>query len=209
MLDLNKDVIVLGYSGHAMVLIEAAILSGYKIFGYTDFVETSRNPYNLKYLGNEKETSFNYFNNIYNFIIGIGDNKIRANLYDFLQIKNVLIINVIHPDSSVSENVKLGNGVFIAKNASINPFVEIGNNVIINTSASIDHECIIDSGSHIAPNSTLLGNVVIGKNVFIGANSVVKQGVCIGDNAIIGAGSVVLKDIEPGALVYGNPAKVR
>jgi sugar O-acyltransferase (sialic acid O-acetyltransferase NeuD family) len=206
-LELNKDVIILGYSGHALVVIESVLLNGYNILGYADVVESKENPYSLIYLGSEMDSDFKYFNS--NFVLGIGDNVIRSKVYSYIKSKNGNFINIIHPDSSVSKSVKLGNGVFVAKNVSINPFVNIGDNVIINTSASIDHESVIGSGVHIAPNSTLLGNVKVGENVFIGANSVIKQGVLIGSNAIIGAGSVVLKRIEDNALVYGNPAKVK
>ena len=205
----NKDIIILGYSGHALVVIESVLLIGHNILGYTDFIESPKNPFSLKYLGNEMDSDFKCFNNKYNFVMGIGDNKIRTKLYHYIQSKKGAFINIIHPDSSVSDNVKLGKGIFVARNASINPFVEIGDNVIINTSSSIDHECVIKSGAHIGPNSTLLGNVKVGENAFIGANSVIKQGVYIGDNAIVGAGSVVLKDIDSEALVYGNPAKRR
>ncbi len=44
-------------------------------------------------------------------------------------------------------------------------------------------------------------------NVFIGANSIICPGVKIGKNSIIAAGSVVVKDVEPGTIVGGNPAK--
>ena len=30
----------------------------------------------------------------------------------------------------------------------------------------------------------------------------------IGDGAVIGAGSVVVKDVAPGAVVVGNPARI-
>jgi len=48
----------------------------------------------------------------------------------------------------------------------------------------------------------------IGNDVWIGYRSTVLSGVAIGDGAIIGAGAVVTKDIEPYAVVAGNPAKV-
>jgi maltose O-acetyltransferase len=34
-------------------------------------------------------------------------------------------------------------------------------------------------------------------------------GVTIGDDAIIGAGSVVTRDVQPGGVAVGNPARVR
>ena len=44
--------------------------------------------------------------------------------------------------------------------------------------------------------------------VFIGANSTILYGVRIGPNAIVAAGSVVTKDVPPGSVVGGVPAKV-
>jgi maltose O-acetyltransferase len=48
----------------------------------------------------------------------------------------------------------------------------------------------------------------IGRDVWIGANAVVLGGVTIGDGAVVAAGSVVTKDVEPGAIVVGNPARL-
>jgi maltose O-acetyltransferase len=50
--------------------------------------------------------------------------------------------------------------------------------------------------------------VQIGRRVFIGARAVILPGVTIGDDAIVGAGSVVTRDVEPGMLAAGNPARV-
>lgn len=48
--------------------------------------------------------------------------------------------------------------------------------------------------------------VVIGNDVWIGAYVLILGGVTIGNGAVIGAGSVVTKDVEPYAVVGGNPA---
>jgi len=50
--------------------------------------------------------------------------------------------------------------------------------------------------------------VVIGDHVWIGHKSLIMKGVTIGDKAIVAAGSVVTKDVPPGCIVAGNPAKV-
>jgi acetyltransferase-like isoleucine patch superfamily enzyme len=49
--------------------------------------------------------------------------------------------------------------------------------------------------------------VNIGNDVFIGMNSIIMPGVTIGDRSIIAAGSVVTKNVSPGIVVGGNPAK--
>lgn len=49
--------------------------------------------------------------------------------------------------------------------------------------------------------------VSIGKKCFIGARAIILKGVTIGDGAIVGAGSVVSRDIPPGTIYAGNPAR--
>lgn len=52
------------------------------------------------------------------------------------------------------------------------------------------------------------GGVVIGNDVWIGIRTTILSGVQIGDGAIIGANSVVTHDVDPYAIVAGNPAKL-
>lgn len=48
----------------------------------------------------------------------------------------------------------------------------------------------------------------IGRWCFIGAHSIILPGVEVGDSSIIGAGSVVVKNVPPGSMVVGNPARI-
>ena len=48
----------------------------------------------------------------------------------------------------------------------------------------------------------------IQSDVWIGAGVLIKSGVIVGTGSIIGAGAVVTKDVEPYAIVVGNPARV-
>lgn len=51
------------------------------------------------------------------------------------------------------------------------------------------------------------GDVTIGDRVWIGYRSIVLPGITIGEGAVVGAGAVVTKDVEPFAIVAGNPAR--
>lgn len=51
------------------------------------------------------------------------------------------------------------------------------------------------------------GDTVIGNDVWIGSEAIIMPGVNIGDGAVIGTRAVVTRDVEPYAIVGGNPAR--
>lgn len=50
--------------------------------------------------------------------------------------------------------------------------------------------------------------ITIGDNVWLGGGVIVLPGVTIGDDTVVGAGAVVTKDLPPGVVAVGNPARV-
>ena len=51
------------------------------------------------------------------------------------------------------------------------------------------------------------GDTVIGSDVWIGSEAIVMPGIAIGHGAVIGTRALVTRDVEPYAVVGGNPAK--
>ncbi|MEB0044865.1 MULTISPECIES: CatB-related O-acetyltransferase [unclassified Pseudomonas] len=66
---------------------------------------------------------------------------------------------------------------------------------------------MVAQASHIGGYSGTNGNVVIGNDVWLCSNSTLLSGVTVGDGAIVAAGSLVTRDVEPYAVVGGNPAR--
>ncbi|VXC13431.1 sugar O-acetyltransferase [Nocardioides sp. AX2bis] len=50
--------------------------------------------------------------------------------------------------------------------------------------------------------------ITIGDNVWLGGGVIVCPGVTIGADTVVGAGSVVTRDLPPGVVAVGNPARV-
>ena len=205
----DKKIILVGYSGHGLVVADTALENNLNLIGYTEKSINEVNPFKLEYLGDESSLDFKGWDLDVAFILGIGDNILREKIYKHILENGKKVISLINSTSFISSFASIGEGVFINRNVSINAFAKIGSNVILNTGCIIEHECSIGDFSHIAPGAVLAGNVSIGKNCFVGANSVIKQGVKIGDGVVIGAGSVVLKDVSNNSMVFGNPAKVK
>jgi sugar O-acyltransferase (sialic acid O-acetyltransferase NeuD family) len=210
-LNSDKNLLIIGYNSHGFVAVDIMLNMKVNITSYCDDNENSNNPFNLFYLGKEKDffNSDSYFKNRNNWqtFIGIGNNQIRERVFNFLEEKNVSIINAVHPKTCIASSVVFGKGVMIAGNAAINPLCKIGNGVVCNTSSTIDHECIIDDFANISPGAVLNGKVQIGKRTFVGANAVIRQGIKVCNDVTIGMGACVVKDItEPGTYV-GVPAR--
>ncbi len=204
----DRKVILIGYSGHGFVVVETALDNGFNVLGYSDREILEFNPYNLPYLGFEKDEYFLGWDKEVSFILGIGDNSLRQNIAYLIESKGKIVETIIHKTACISKNAEIGIGSFINKNVVVNALAFVGKNVILNTGCIIEHECVLADAVHIAPGAVLTGNVRIGERTFVGANSVVKQGVVVGKDVVIGAGSVVVKDIPDGTKVVGNPSRM-
>src|SRR5258708_6467918 len=154
---LKKPVAIVGYSGHAYVIIDIFLNAGRLVTSYCDAEEKTLNPYNLNYLGKESDVisqlkQFDYF-------ACVGHNGIREKIHTQLSQYLGDPINAIHPSAVISASVKMGNGIMIGANATLNPLAEIGRGVVCNTSSTIEHECIICDFNFIFPLSFFCVNV--------------------------------------------------
>ena len=198
MLEIN----IIGYSGHSFVCLDTAIKSGLTINGYFEKEKKTYNPFNLKFLGNEKESS----STLPTFIC-IGDSLIRSKLYQKLKNRFNFDVNIIDNSSYISDYSSLGRNIYVGRNCIINFGSKIGNFTVINSGALIEHNNNIGEYCFISPKAVLLGDVSVGNKTFIGSNATILPGVKIGNNSIVGAGSVVLKDIPDNSVYVGSPAK--
>jgi len=141
---------------------------------------------------------------------------------------------VIYAGNRIGSNFETGHGVMVREENEIGCKVSIGtgsiiehhvvikDNVRIHSHAFIPEFSIIEDGAWIGPNvvitnavyplspdvkSNLRGAHIL-RNAKIGANSTLLPGVTLGENCLVGAGSVVTKDVPPGKVVAGNPARI-
>ena len=102
---------------------------------------------------------------------------------------------------SYRENFELGKNVEIGTFTMIDAHhgVEIADEVKIGFGCSILSHSSIDKKS---------GRVVLRRGCKLGAHSVVMPGVEIGENAVVGANSLVIRNVPPGEIWFGTPAKL-
>ena len=106
----------------------------------------------------------------------------------------------------VGERLAITGGTICAdKRIQIGDRVSVGANCII---VDTDFHPIPLDERRANPNVGTAAPVVIEDDVLIGMNSLILKGVRLGKGCVIGAGSVVTRDVPPGAVVAGNPARL-
>lgn len=200
---MESEIVLYGASGHCKVIIELLLSSDkFKINSIIDDNENTKNVFNY----DVKHSKQFEFKHDLNYFISIGNNRVRKNIANRL---NVNFQVLIHPYSRVSSlEVIIGKGSVIMVGAIINPFVRIGEQCIINSGAIVEHDCKIGDYAHVCPGANLAGGVVVGEGTMIGIGAVVIQGIKIGRWAIIGAGAVIVNDVPDFAIVVGVPGKI-
>ncbi|MBF7687586.1 acyltransferase [Acinetobacter rathckeae] len=144
--------------------------------------------------------------------------------------ENVFISPLAHIFAERGRKITIGDNTFIAADSVLHGPLTIGNEVAIN------HHCILDGGragivlhdqarlaaythlyafNHGIEKDTAIyqqpvtsKGIEVGQDVWLGAHVGVRDGVKIGDHAVVGMHSMVTKNVEPYAVVAGNPAKL-
>lgn len=121
----------------------------------------------------------------------------------------------------VREECEIGDDVSIWSNTVIDYGCRIGNNVKIHTNIYIAQYTVIEDGAFLAPGVSIANDLYPGSDesadvmrgpyieagAQIGVGATLLPYVRIGAGAIIGSGAVVARDVPPGMVAYGNPAR--
>ncbi|HUF08826.1 MAG TPA: DapH/DapD/GlmU-related protein [Rhodothermales bacterium] len=123
--------------------------------------------------------------------------------------------------ANIRELNTIGDDVSVGTLSVVEHHVEIGDGVRIHSQVFVPEYTVLEEDAWLGPNVVLtnakyplspdaknqLEGPRIATRAKIGANSTILPGVTVGANALVGAGSVVTRDVEPGAIVVGNPAR--
>jgi len=135
---------------------------------------------------------------IYNFVnlygCEIGD---RSKIGAFVEIQK---------GTQIGADCKISSHSFICEGVTIEDCVFVGHHVVFINDRH--PRAINDRGQLQSEADWAVQPTLVKRGASIGSGSVILCNVTIGENAMIGAGSVVTRDVPPGAVVAGNPARV-
>jgi acetyltransferase-like isoleucine patch superfamily enzyme len=135
---------------------------------------------------------------------------------------------VVHPFTNlygctIGDGTHIGTFVEIQRGAEIGARCKIQSHTFICTGVRIEDEVFVghgvvfvndkrpratgESGERATESDWELLPTLVARGASIGSGVVVLGGVRIGERALVGAGSVVTRDVLPGQVVAGNPAR--
>ena len=107
-------------------------------------------------------------------------------------------------DWQEGSTLRIGNYCSIADNVQI----FLGGHHRTDWVSTYPFPAYLPEASHIKGYGGTRGDVEIGSDVWLCANCVILSGVNIGHGAVVANGAVVSRDVEPYAVVAGNPAEI-
>ncbi len=141
------------------------------------------------------------------YVIGIANPSVRRRLAAELDGRGLRPFTLVHPRSVVAPETSLAPGCLVLAQAHVSSSVTVGAHSQVQYNATVGHDAVIGQRVTVLPGANISGAVVLEDDVTIGSNAVVLQGRTVGRGAFVGAGAVVTRDVPPGVVVVGSPAR--
>jgi acetyltransferase-like isoleucine patch superfamily enzyme len=139
-------------------------------------------------------------------------------------------VRIFHPElvnlygCSIGDETKVGTFVEIQKGVAVGARCKISSHSFVCEGVTIEDEVFVGHGvmfiNDIEPRATapdgelqteadwMMVPTLVRRGASIGSGAVIMGGVTIGERALVGAGAVVTKDVAPGGIVAGVPARL-
>jgi acetyltransferase-like isoleucine patch superfamily enzyme len=112
----------------------------------------------------------------------------------------------------IQKGVKIGNRCKISSHTFICEGVTLEDDIFVGHSVTFINDryprATSGNGRLQTDADWVCVRTLIKRGASVGSGTTLLCGITVGENAMIGAGSVVTKDVPPGAVVAGNPARL-
>lgn len=118
-------------------------------------------------------------------VVGIGNNQLRAQVYEKAKALSFAFPNIVAPSAYVSPFAKIGGGCVVLQNASVQNGASIGNGVLLNAGTEIHCDAAVGDYALIYTNSVVRTGATVGNFTRIGSNCAICNNATVPNGADI------------------------
>jgi sugar O-acyltransferase (sialic acid O-acetyltransferase NeuD family) len=135
------------------------------------------------------------------------DHRVRAEVVARLDLPAERYATIVHPAAQVGTGCLIGPGAVLLAGCVLTADVTIGSHVAVMPHTVLTHDDVVGDCAAIASGVRLGGGVRVDRGAYLGAGALIRERLHIGEWALVGMGAVVLRDVPPGEVWAGNPAR--
>lgn len=208
-----KKIYALGVGHNTSVFIDLAEACGYTIVGLYHYSNerTGEVDHGFKIIGSFDDLFASGDLHGKNFLLTMGDNKIRTELTDKIISMGGNVPTLIHPMAVISRFAEISPiGVYISPFTYVQADSSVGRNTVLLSHVNISHTTKIGNSCFIAGGATIGAYTIVEDTVFVGQGALSISGKVkyIGRGAYIGARCLITHDVPKNVVFSGNPGKV-
>ncbi|MEV8096557.1 NeuD/PglB/VioB family sugar acetyltransferase [Kitasatospora sp. NPDC085879] len=142
------------------------------------------------------------------YLVGIADPQVRLRLAALLDAAGGEPAVLVHPRALIAPETELAPGCLVMGGAYVSSSVRLGAHSQVHYNATVGHDAVLGERVTVYPGGNVSGAVRLAEGATVGSNAVVLQGRTVGAGAFVGAAAVVTRDVAPGTVVVGSPARL-
>jgi sugar O-acyltransferase (sialic acid O-acetyltransferase NeuD family) len=143
------------------------------------------------------------------FALGTYRSWRNCELMQALQQRHVAIATLVSSAAFVSPSARIGPGAFVMDGVFIGAHARIGALFGANAGSVVEHHAWIGDNVLLGSSVAIAGSAKVNDHCFIGTNATILPRVEVGAGVLVGSGSVVTRDLPPGVVALGSPARPR
>ncbi|GIH11005.1 transferase [Rhizocola hellebori] len=131
----------------------------------------------------------------------------RKQIVERLALPADRVATIIHPTVAAGAGCTIGPGSVLLSQITLTADVSVGAHVAVMPQTVLTHDDVVHDYATLTSGVRLGGDVTVSEGAYVGAGALIREGVTIGAWAQVGLGAVVLRDVPPGQIWVGNPAR--
>jgi sugar O-acyltransferase (sialic acid O-acetyltransferase NeuD family) len=203
-----KDLVIVGAGGFARETASAALAGGRRVLGFVDDNPDLHGSVRsgLPILG-PVDSVAGLDTDVVVCVGNPRDYTVRQRIVERLSLPAGRYATVLHPSVSIGAGSTVGEGTVLLAGTVLTADVTVGAHVAVMPQVVLTHDDLVGSYATVASGVRLGGGAILETGAYVGSGALIREGVTVGGWSLVGMGSVVLRDVPPGQVWAGNPAR--